>query len=73
MDVLVNNAATSPHFGPLLDATESQVKAWYGRGHRMTVDRHGMMGWVVASENGAMRFSEARSHTLNYVQTLRAD
>ncbi len=24
VDVLVNNAATSPHFGPLLDATESQ-------------------------------------------------
>ena len=26
LDVLVNNAATSPHFGPLLDADEAQLE-----------------------------------------------
>jgi hypothetical protein len=39
----------------------------------MTVDRYGLMGWVVASESGAVRFTEARDHTLNYLQVLGAD
>jgi hypothetical protein len=55
-----------------LDASKTQVESWRRRGERHTVQRFDMTGWTVAREPDAERFVEARSGTLNYVQTLAA-
>jgi hypothetical protein len=55
-----------------LDASKSEAEVWRRRGERHTVQRFDMTGWTVAREPDAERFVEARSGTLNYVQTLAA-
>lgn len=48
LDILVNNAATSPHFGPLLDLD-------LGRATKMVqVNQHGALAWVQAAWRQSM-------------------
>jgi hypothetical protein len=53
-----------------LDASKAEAEVWRRRGERHTIERFDMTGWTVSREGDAERFVEARSGTLNYVQTL---
>jgi hypothetical protein len=60
-------------FAANIDADKKTVEQWRRRGERKTVERFGVLGWVVEDEGDALVYVEARSGALNYIETLRAD
>ncbi len=66
-------ARISAMFAANLDADKATVELWRRRGDRKTIERFGLLGWVVGREASAVQFVEARSGALNDIATLSAD
>jgi hypothetical protein len=60
-------------FAENIDADEQQAESWRRRGDRKTVERYDMLGWVVARETDGVRFTDARSGALNFIETVKTD
>ena len=63
----------SAMFGENLDADEATIARWRHRGERHTVEKFDLLGWVVEREGNRVRFTEARTGTLNDVEVLQLD
>jgi hypothetical protein len=60
-------------FAENIDADKKQAEGWRRRGERKTVERYDMLGWVVVREGDGVRFTDARSGALNFIETVKAD
>jgi len=60
-------------FAENLDADEATLGRWRHRGDRKTVERFGQLGWVVAHDENSFRFVEARTGTLNDIETVSVE
>jgi hypothetical protein len=63
----------STMFAANLDADKAAIGRWRHRGDRHTVEKFGLLGWVVERDGDRTQLVEARTGTLNDIETIAVD